>query len=137
VHLNLWQLAAPTATQTAVVHAFTFRSACASGNCGVLDVAPGAPAPAGAALASAAPNPFAAGTVIRWTLARAGRVELSVFDLVGRQVRTLADGPALAGPHTVEWNGLDDSGRHVVPGVYFYRLRADGRSEAKRVVVLR
>jgi hypothetical protein len=136
VHLNLWQIGAPTTTQTAIIHAFTFRTACPTGHCGVLDVMPAAPAPAKVMLAPAAPNPFGSGTVLRYTLAKAGDAELCVFDLAGRQVRRLAAGPSAAGAHTVEWNGLDDSGRRVIPGVYFYRLRTGGTSEAKRVVVL-
>ena len=135
VHLNLWQIAPPTSLQSAIVHAFTFRRICPNGNCGVLEAPP---ATAGdARLAPAAPNPFGGGTVIRFTLTRAGSIDLSVFDLGGRQVRRLATGPAVAGPHAVAWNGLDDSGRRATPGVYFYRLRADGRSEMQRVVMLR
>ena len=135
VHLNMWQLAAPTVTQSVVVNAFTFVPGCSSGDCGVLAVTPAVPA--GARLAPAAPNPFAARTQIRFTLAKPGDVDLTVYDLAGRTVRRLASGPSFAGPHTVEWNGLDDAGRGVAPGVYLYRLRADGRAEAKRVVVLR
>ena len=134
VHLNLWQLAAPTTTQSAIVNAFTFRPACPGGNCGILDVAPATPVTA--MLAPAAPNPFGAGTVIRYTLPRAGAVELVVFDLSGRQVRRLLSGHASAGPHAASWNGLDDAGRRVTPGVYFYRLRGDGFSRSQRVVML-
>ena len=135
VHLNLWQLAAPTTTQTVVLNAFEFHPACPSGNCGVLGVAP--PQPDAARLAPAAPNPFAGRTLLRYVVATPGAVELAVFDLAGRQVRRLAAGPQAAGPHAVEWDGLDDAGRRVGAGVYFYRLLADGRAQAQRVVVLR
>jgi len=119
-----------------IFDAFTFRSACPSGNCGVLAVGPGAaPAPA-AMLSPAAPNPVGSGTVIRYTTSAPGAVRLSVFDLSGRHVRQLVNGMAGAGQHAIEWNRLDDAGRRVPPGVYLYRLSAGGLTEAKRVVVL-
>ena len=136
VHLNLWQLAAPSSglNQEAIMDAFTFNPACPSGNCGVLAVPPAATVPA--TLLSAAPNPAAAGTAIRYTLPRAGNAELGVYDLAGRRIRTLASGMALAGGHVVEWNRRNDAGQLVPPGVYLYRLRADGINEARRMVVL-
>ena len=59
-----------------------------------------------------------------------------MFDLAGRRLRQLADGIAGAGEHVAEWNGRTDDGQRVPPGVYLYRLRANGITEAKRVVVL-
>jgi hypothetical protein len=138
VHLNLWQLAAPATAQEAVFDAFTFRPACPGGNCGVLGVEPGSPeaATATARLSAAAPNPFAASTTIRFALAAAGDVDLAVYDVSGRIVRRLAGGRTEAGAHTAVWNGRDDAGRRVAPGVYLYRLRAPGVSDVKRVVVI-
>ena len=42
-----------------------------------------------------------------------------------------------AGPHALEWNGRDDGQSAVGSGVYFYRLTADGHSQAKKMVVLK
>jgi len=135
VHLNLWQLAAPASTQSVVVNGFSFRTACPGGDCGVLAVGTGPQPPA--SLAPAAPNPFSRSTTIRWTLAHAGRVELALYDVAGRRVRTLTDAALAGRPHVAAWDGLDDAGRPVLPGVYFARLRADGREQAQRVVVLK
>ncbi len=136
MHINLWQLAAPAVTQEVVLDALTFRPACPTGDCGVLAVPPGGRAAAGAMLAPAAPNPVGSRAVIRWSMPAAGAVELDIYDLSGRHVRRLASGAAEAGEHAVEWNRLDDGGRRVSAGVYLYRLRGEGGTQAKRMVVL-
>lgn len=134
VHLNMWQLAAPTVRQEAVFDAFTFRPACPSGNCGILTVAP--PATGSAGLVAAAPNPLSSGATIRYSVRTAGEVDLSVFDIAGRRARQLVRGIADPGEHAVQWNGRDDAGRRVAPGVYLYRLRGPGVVDTKRVVVI-
>lgn len=52
-------------------------------------------------------------------------------------MRKLVDESMSAGPHKVEWNGRDDGGSILGSGVYFYRLTAAGRSEAKKMVILK
>src|SRR5439155_3079340 len=84
------------------------------------------------------PNPFNPTTTIRFDLAQDGRVELRVFDVAGRQVRTLADGKVRAGSHhEVAWNGQDGAGRRVPSGVYFYRLVAGDFVATRKLVVLK
>lgn len=134
VHMNLWQLAAPTVTQEAIIETFTFRPDCPTGNCGVLAVGPPAPRPTH--LAAAAPNPFGSGTAIRYSLPVPGEADLSVFDTVGRRVIRLVTGSVGAGEHIVRWNGRDEADQRVAPGVYFYRLRTSGFSEIRRVILL-
>jgi hypothetical protein len=86
-----------------------------------------APAPASTALLGVTPNPFNPRTTITWDLARDGRSQLEIYDLQGRLVRTLVDGPRGAGRHTETWNGLDDAGSHAASGMYVARLTtADG-----------
>ena len=70
------------------------------------------------------PNPFNPTTTIRFQLAAAARVELSVFDVRGALVERLVQDTRAAGQHTVTWSGLDDRGREVASGVYLVRLRA-------------
>ncbi len=134
VHLNLWQLVAPVVTQEVVVDEFTFRPACPTGNCGALAAPPGTPAPAG--VATVAPNPFRAVTTIQFSVASPGDADLSVLDLAGRVVRRLAVGRVTPGAQAARWDGRDDGGRRVTPGIYFYRLRAPGLAASGRVVVL-
>jgi photosystem II stability/assembly factor-like uncharacterized protein len=92
----------------------------------------------GAALHQNAPNPFAARTSIGFTLARAGRVRLGVYDLAGRRVRVLEEGERPAGRHDVAWDGRDDAGRLARAGSYRYRLELpDGTALARGMVRLR
>lgn len=95
------------------------------GAAAILDV-PVAPR-AGGSLA-AAPNPFVRRTVLSFQLARTGRVSLSVVSVDGRRVRRFADALFAPGAHSLEWDGLDDDGHRVAPGVYFAVVEtADGK----------
>lgn len=74
------------------------------------------------------PNPFNPQTTIPYFLMVGGYTRLTIYDLSGRQVRTLVDGQQLWGAHEVIWNGMDDAGMVVASGVYFAVLR-DSRGE--------
>ncbi len=105
------------------------------------DVRPGgkaaeAPAPR-VSLTLSAPNPFAAGSALRFSLPRATQVQLAVYDLAGRRVAMLRDGVMPAGEHAVEWGGLDDNGHRVAAGVYFCRLVAGEARTVQRLVIAR
>ncbi len=88
-------------------------------------------------LAGGAPNPFATSTTLELTLARRGNVRLTVHDLHGRRVRTLASESLPAGRHALAWDGHDAGGTRVASGVYFVRLEAQGRVERRKVTMLR
>ena len=88
------------------------------------------------ALRQNVPNPFNPATSIRFSLPRAGAVELAVFDVRGRRVRTLVDGEVASGVHTVRWTGDDDGGARVASGVYFARLVADGRVMQRKMTLV-
>jgi len=83
------------------------------------------------------PNPFANSTELRFELKSSGRVALSVYDVTGRMIATVANGSFGAGRHTVSWNGQDGTGRRVPSGVYFARLQAGTFHRTQRLVVLR
>lgn len=82
------------------------------------------------------PNPFTPLTTIRFDLATPGETTLDVFDLNGRMVSRLVNGPLTAGPHSVVWNGTDGAGHRMSPGVYLYRLKAGARSESRQMVLI-
>ena len=88
-------------------------------------------------LARAVPNPAKGAVTFRFSLPREGRATLTVYDQQGRTVRELVKGTLPAGEQTVNWNGRDDAGREVTPGVYFYRLQMAGRMLVQRVVMVR
>jgi hypothetical protein len=83
------------------------------------------------------PNPARTATMIRYELRAPGDTRLSVFDLQGRLVATLAEGFREAGTHAVEWNGRDRRDAPVAAGVYLYRLETSGGAESRRMVWLR
>jgi hypothetical protein len=92
----------------------------------------------GVLLHPARPNPFVQKATLAFELNEALPVRLRVFDVVGRPVRTLVDGaPLPAGPHAFSWDGRDDRGRRVVPGLYSYRLDAGNRALTRKLVLAR
>lgn len=78
------------------------------------------------------PNPFNASTNINFSLSFAGRVNLKVYDLLGREVAVLASGFMESGSHVVTFDGSS-----LASGLYFYRLEASGFVQTKRLLLLR
>ena len=77
---------------------------------------------------AAMPNPFHEETAFRLELGSAALVELSVLDLAGRRVATVAKRQFEPGTHTLRWDGRDVNGRRAAPGLYFARAAyASGR----------
>jgi hypothetical protein len=101
---------------------------------------PGDAPPSRAALFPSYPNPFFASTVIRYRVpdGQAYRgVNLHVFDVNGRLVRTLVDGEQPPGLHERVWDGRDDRGLPAAAGIYHYRLQVAGEELRQRLVLLR
>lgn len=92
------------------------------------------PVSTGVGLRAVAPNPTSGAATIRFALAEPGEARLEVLDATGRRVAVLARGPHGAGEHAVVWNGRDDAGTRVPPGLYFARWAGAGRVETSRVV---
>lgn len=97
----------------------------------------GGSGPEGSGLLPNFPNPFNPSTSIRFILPVPGRVDVSIFDVSGRIIAVLASGFRPAGPHTVRWNGLDDSGAAVPAGVYFCRMNAGAFSETRKLTLVK
>jgi hypothetical protein len=87
------------------------------------------------------PNPFNNGTLISYSLLKAGDVRLEIFDLRGRKIQTLREEYQTAGYHAVRWNGSDEHGQSVSSGVYLYRLTVhtsgDIITDAKRMLIIK
>ncbi len=84
------------------------------------------------ALAQNYPNPFNPQTQISYALAEAVHVQLDIYDVTGRQLRRLVDGFQAPGRYSIEFNA-----RSLASGVYFYRIRAGGFTEARRMTLLK
>ena len=83
------------------------------------------------------PNPFNPITRIGFSVAEAGRVELAIYDATGALVRVLVDRRMGPTTESVVWDGTDRTGNGVSSGVYFYRLKINGFTETKKMVLLR
>lgn len=86
------------------------------------DLAPLENVPTTYALAQNFPNPFNPQTEIRYQLPEAGRITLKIFDVLGKEVRTLVDEFREAGYHQVNWDGRDNFGKKAASAIYIYRL---------------
>lgn len=95
-----------------------------------------ASAPRMTELAAPWPNPSRDGTTLEFGLARAGLVELAIYGVDGRRMKILAQGEREAGGYRLSWDGTDERGHAAAPGVYYVRLRADGRDYTKKLVRL-
>ena len=89
------------------------------------------------ALAQNMPNPFNPVTTIKFTVPEDTEVNLTVYDVAGRRVKTLAKGHHKAAYYSVTWDGMNDNGSRVASGVYFYRLKAGKNVQSKKMVLLR
>lgn len=83
------------------------------------------------------PNPFNPSTTIEFVMEEAGPVNLSIYDISGKVVRTLANGVLAPGRKTLKWDATDNSGNIVAPGVYFYSLRTSDFSETKKMMLIK
>ncbi len=97
----------------------------------------GTPLPQAFELPQNYPNPFNPETTVRYQLDQAATVELAIFDVSGRRVRTLVHSRQKAGQHSVTWDGRDAHGRAVASGIYLYRLLAGRQVQTRRMVVVR
>lgn len=95
---------------------------------------------AGAAtkITSVSPNPFTVITSVRFTVARAARVDLEVYTLKGERVKVLAAGMHQPGSYVESWDGTDELATSLPVGVYMIRLKTDrGVVSAQKVVLAR
>ena len=85
-----------------------------------------------------APNPANPSVIVRFWLPQAMQVELGIYDVLGRKVRTLVSGEVrLSGHHQVSWNGQDEDSRTVASGVYVVDLQANQETYVQKVTMIR
>jgi flagellar hook assembly protein FlgD len=86
---------------------------------------------------SNAPNPFAGSTKISFYVPSTAEISVEVFDVAGRKVCDLYAGEAPAGRSEFLWDGRDASGRELVSGVYFCKVRFGSMSISKKMLKIR
>jgi len=83
------------------------------------------------------PNPFNPETTITYTIKDAGRVELIIYNMLGREVKRLVDSTQQPGIYNVSWDGKGDDGNEVSAGLYLYRIKANDFVKTKKMLFLR
>ena len=83
------------------------------------------------------PNPFNPTTTILYDLPESATVHLVIYDVLGRQVRTLVNDDLTAGYHRAVWDATDDIGKPLSAGLYIYRIKAGSYSKTMKMVLLK
>jgi len=90
------------------------------------------------------PNPFSisgktrvSATTFKFNILKEGKVRLNVYNIKGQKVKNLIDMYSTSGNFETMWNGLDDSGKPVSTGIYFYRLESSGVTEIKKLIIVK
>ncbi len=89
------------------------------------------------ALGNNYPNPFNPTTLISYNLPEASQVTMTVFDLMGRKVKSLVQEFQPAGNHSVIWNATNDNGAKMSGGMYFYQIRAGTFQQTHKMILLK
>lgn len=90
--------------------------------------------PGNFSLSQSYPNPFSGSAAIPYQLHEASEIQVTIYDVLGRQVRNFKAGAQAAGSHSILWDGRNDLGKRVANGIYFYRLQAGNESKVGKMV---
>jgi hypothetical protein len=83
------------------------------------------------------PNPFNPSTTIGYQLPKTGNVDVNVYDINGRLVRTLLAERQEIGAHSIRWDGRNNDGRMAASGMYFYQVKFDHSVLSKKMLLLK
>jgi len=83
------------------------------------------------------PNPFNPTTTIAYQMSKSEPVTITVYNLKGQKVRTLVNEVKTAGNHTVVWNGMDQNGKSVASGIYYYKLSTNNHTEVRKAILMK
>ena len=83
------------------------------------------------------PNPFNPTTQIRYDLPEDARVSITIYDLMGRSIKSLVHSNQTAGYHSVRWDATSDMGEGVSAGMYIYTIQAGEFRQTKKMVLLK
>ena len=93
--------------------------------------------PAVTSLETNYPNPFNPETTIKYSVAKAGKVNLSIYNAKGQLVRTLINSTMEPGFRSIVWKGENNNGSKVSSGVYFYRLQTAEKVMTKKMLLMK
>lgn len=93
--------------------------------------------PAATSLQSLQPNPFNPRITISFNVGRSGPVELNIYDLTGRHIKTLVSKHLEAGQFSKQWDGRDNGGSVVSAGVYLVRIKNETTTDSKKITLVK
>jgi hypothetical protein len=83
------------------------------------------------------PNPFNPSTTVEYAVPSRSHVTITVYNILGQNVRTLVDEDKQAGRYVVDWDGKDGDGRTAPTGIYLYQIRSGDFVQAKKMLMLK
>ena len=83
------------------------------------------------------PNPFNPNTTINYSVEKEGLISLIVYDMMGREIKSLVSGYLTPNHYSVVWNGKDNADRQVPSGIYLYRLTSGEFTDMKKVMLMK
>ena len=84
------------------------------------------------------PNPFNPVTQLRYHVPQpGGKVSITIYDVLGRRVKTLMDEHKTPGFYAITWNGRNDRGNPSASGIYFVRMKARNFENTKKILLLK
>jgi len=93
--------------------------------------------PADYALSQNYPNPFNPNTAISYSVPTSTHVTLKIYNVMGKEIKTLVNETRSAGIHSVTWDGTNNAGQKVTSGIYFYSLKADNFTDTKQMILMK
>jgi len=97
----------------------------------------GSPNPTGFDIQPNFPNPFNSTTRMTFSLPSPADVQLSIFDIAGRQIRMLINGRMSSGDYSADWNGRNEQDAPVPAGSYLFVFRSNGQEKARQAILLK
>ncbi|MEJ2053228.1 MAG: T9SS type A sorting domain-containing protein, partial [Calditrichaceae bacterium] len=83
------------------------------------------------------PNPFNPSTTIEFNLDKNQKVKITIYNSLGRKVKTLYNGIANIGLNSIQWNSTNESGVKVSSGIYYYRLQVKNNCKTKKMILIK
>jgi len=83
------------------------------------------------------PNPFNPETKISYCLPTSGYVTIKIYDITGREIRTLVNARKASGYYNIQWDGKDNNGTNAASGIYIYSMKTSSFTQSKKMVLVR
>jgi len=84
------------------------------------------------------PNPFTESVNIKYSIGQSAEpIELEIYDVTGRKIRSLVTNGIYSGPQTVVWNGNNNAGEKVSAGIYFLKIKSGKHSIVRKLIMIR